>query len=101
MEPENLFQVFSQVFVESQQSFNKCETELRNKCRLLSQKLNIIVEDLEKDVFNANISKVFDFEEDMSSILKIAEELENRRRLINDSVSQLKKSTEKHVTRKI
>tara|TARA_B100000287_G_C19967436_1_gene517037 strand:- start:22 stop:327 length:306 start_codon:yes stop_codon:yes gene_type:complete len=101
VESENLFQVFSEIFIESQQSFNKSEAELRNKCRVLAQKLNLVVEDMEKDVFNAKISKVFDFEEEVASITKTAKDLVARRQLIKDSVGQLKRSTEKHMTREI
>ena len=101
MESENLFQTFSQVFIESQQSFNKCESELRNRCRVLSQKLNNVVDDVEEDVFKANLNRVFDLEEEMVYIIKLSQELQNRRTLIKDSVEQLKKSTEKHVARGI
>lgn len=101
MQAENLFQIFSQVFIESQQSFNKCESELRSRCRVLSQKLSDSVETIESDVFNADLSTIFDLEEELSYVIKLAQELESRRSLIKDSVGQLKKSTEKHVNRKL
>ncbi len=100
MNNENLFQIFSRVFIESQQSFNKCESELRNKCRVLSQKLTNSVDQIETDVFSANLNTIFDMEDEISYIIRLAQELENRRNLIQDSVDQLKKSTEKHVNRK-
>ena len=96
---ENLFQIFSQVFIESQQSFNHCEADLRNKCRVLSQKLSDVVEDLERDVFKADVTKIIDLREEMNVIVKVTQELESRRSLIKDSVESLKKSTEKHVAR--
>ena len=99
MESQNLFQVFSQVFIESQQAFTKTESELRSRCRVMAQKLNNIVEDIEKDVFEAKISNVFDLEEDFTDIVKLSQELQKRRSFIKDSVSNLKKSTEKHTTR--
>ncbi len=99
MESENLFQVFSQVFIESQQSFNKCEAELRNRCRVISKKFENISEEIETDVFSAKLSNIFDLEEDVNYIIKLAQELQSRRKLIKDSVDQLKKSSEKHVAR--
>ena len=99
MQQENLFQVFSQVFIESQQSFNKCESELRNRCRTLSQKLSNSVEELESDVFTANLNNIFDLEEEMEYIMKLVQELQNRRSLIKESVDQLRKSTDKHISR--
>ena len=57
MQQENLFQVFSQVFIESQQSFNKCDVELRAKCRNLSEKLGKFVDEfqVEYSSLSANI----------------------------------------------
>ena len=99
MESENLFQIFSQVFIESQQSFNKCEAELRSRCRVISKKFENISEEIETDVFSAKLSNIFDLEEDVNYIIKLAQELQSRRKLIKDSVDQLKKSSEKHVAR--
>ena len=100
MENENLFQTFSRVFIESQQSFNACEAELRSKCRVLSQKLTDSVDKIEADVFSANLNPIFDLEEEVNYLIKLAQELENRRNLIQDSVDHLRKSTEKHINRK-
>jgi len=71
MKSENLFQIFSQVFIESQQSFNKCDVELRTKCRTLASKLNAFVD-----------------------------ELENRRDHIKESVSSLQNSTKGKIARR-
>lgn len=94
MKQENLFQLFSQVFIESQQSFSKCDVELRTKCRTLAEKINRLVEELEEDPFNANLSNLSTLEEDTLHILRSLRDLENRRELIKDSVLSLKQSTE-------
>ena len=93
MQSENLFQIFSQVFIESQQSFNKCDVELRTKCRTLAVKLTSFVDDLENDAFSADLSKLSTLEEDVLHIVRSATELENRREYIIESVSSLKNST--------
>ena len=93
MQSENLFQIFSQVFIESQQSFNKCDVELRTKCRTLAVKLTSFVDDLENDAFSADLSKLATLEEDVLHIVRSATELENRREYIIESVSSLKNST--------
>jgi Na+/phosphate symporter len=100
MEPENLFQVFSQVFIQSQQSFNKCDVELRTKCRTLAEKLNKMVEELEVDAFKAELSLLSTLEEDTLHILRSAAELENRREYIKESVRSLKDSTNTKVSRR-
>lgn len=100
MEPENLFQVFSQVFIQSQQSFNKCDVELRTKCRTLAEKLNKMVEELEVDAFKAELSLLSTLEEDALHILRSAAELENRREYIKESVRSLKDSTNTKVSRR-
>ena len=100
MEPENLFQVFSQVFIKSQQSFSKCDVELRTKCRTLSERLSKLVEDLEVDAFNADLSLISSLEEDTLHILRSAAELENRRDYIKESVRSLQESIESKVSRR-
>ena len=100
MESENLFQVFSQVFIQSQQSFNKCDVELRTKCRTLAEKLNQMVEELELDAFSANLSLISTLEEDALHILRSAAELENRRVYIKESVRSLQDSTQAKVSRR-
>lgn len=100
MEPENLFQVFSQVFIQSQQSFNKCDVELRTKCRTLAEKLNKMVEELEMDAFKAELSLLSTLEEDTLHILRSAAELENRREHIKESVRSLQDSTQVKVSRR-
>ena len=100
MQTENLFQVFSQVFIESQQTFNKCDIELRSKCRTLSEKLNKLVEELELDAFKADLTLLSSLEEDALHILKSAAELENRRDHIKESVRSLQDSTQVKISRR-
>jgi hypothetical protein len=100
MEQENLFQVFSQVFIQSQQSFNKCDVELRTKCRTLSEKLVKLVEELEMDAFKADLTLLSSLEEDTLHILKSVSELENRRDHIKESVRSLQDSTKVRVARR-
>ena len=100
MEQENLFQVFSQVFIQSQQSFNKCDVELRTKCRTLSEKLSKMVEELEADAFKADLTILSSLEEDTLHILRSAAELENRRDHIRQSVNSLQDSTRVKVSRR-
>lgn len=100
MQSENLFQVFSQVFIESQQSFSKCDVELRTKCRTLAEKLNKLVNELEEDAFTAKITLLSTLEEDTLHILRSASELEERRKFIKDSVASLKDSTQISVRRR-
>ena len=100
MEQENLFQVFSQVFIQSQQSFNKCDIELRTKCRTLSEKLGKMVEELESDAFKADLTLLSSLEEDTLHILRSASELENRRDYIRESVNSLQDSTRVKVSRR-
>ena len=95
MQIENLFQVFSQVFIESQQSFNKCDIELRTKCRTLAGNLTSFVDDLESDPFAADLNKLSTLKEDALHIIRSATELETRRELIKDSVNSLQKSTKR------
>lgn len=97
---ENLFQVFSQVFIDSQQSFSKCDVELRTKCRILSEKLTRVVEELEIDAFNANLDFIASLEEETLKVVKIASELENKREYIKKSVSSLKNSTQIKISRR-
>ncbi len=98
MQSENLFQVFSQVFVESQQAFNKCELELRSKCRTLSEKLKKVSEDLEKDSFTAGLEVFITIEEEILFLMRNAKELEDRRTHIKESIDALKSSTKSKVT---
>jgi hypothetical protein len=100
MQQENLFQVFSQVFIQSQQSFNKCDVELRTKCRTLAEKLNKMVEQLEEDAFTADLTVFSSLEEDTLFILRSAAELENRREYIKESVRSLQDSTNTKVSRR-
>ena len=100
MQKENLFQVFSQVFIESQQSFNKCDVELRTKCRTLAEKLNKLVEELEIDAFTADLNLISSLEEDTLNILRNASEIENRRDFIKESVRSLQGSTQVKVSRR-
>ena len=100
MQKENLFQVFSQVFIQSQQSFSKCDVELRTKCRTLSENLNKLVEDLEEDAFSADFTFINNLEEETLKIIRTASELENRRNCIKNSVSSLKESTKSIVRRR-
>ena len=95
-----LFQVFSQVFIQSQQSFNKSDLELRSKCRTLAEKLNKMVEDLENDAFKADLTVLSSLEEDTLFILRCAAELENRRDYIQESVKSLQDSTHVKVSRR-
>ena len=97
---ENLFQVFSQVFIQSQQSFSKCDIELRTKCRTLSQSLNKVVEDLEVDAFKADLTVFTTLEESIVQIMRSASELENRREYIKDSVDSLQNSIKTKVSRR-
>ena len=99
MEQENLFQVFSQVFIQSQQSFNKCDVELRTKCRTLAEKLNMLVDQLEVDAFKADLTIVATLEEDTLHILRSVSELESRRDFIQESVRSLQDSTKTKVGR--
>lgn len=100
MQTENLFQVFSQVFIESQQTFNKCDIELRSKCRTLAEKLNKLVEELELDAFKADLTLLSSLEEDSLHILKSASELESRRDHIKESVRSLQDSTHVKISRR-
>tara|TARA_A100001515_G_scaffold86498_1_gene68694 strand:- start:200 stop:505 length:306 start_codon:yes stop_codon:yes gene_type:complete len=100
MQSENLFQVFSQVFIESQQSFNKCDVELRTKCRTLAEKLNKLVQELEEDAFKADLTFVSLLEEDSLHIIRSATELESRREYIKESVRSLQGSTKIKITRR-
>jgi len=97
---ENLFQVFSQIFIQSQQSFNKCDVELRTKCRTLSEKLNKLVEELESDAFTADLTIISTLEEDTLHILRSASEIESRRDMIKESVRSLQDSTRPKVSRR-
>ena len=99
MSNENLFQIFSQVFIKSQQAFNKTDVELRSKCRTLAEKLNRLVEELENDAFSANISALETLEEDSLQIIRNCADLERRRTNISDSVEKLRKSTNQKITR--
>lgn len=94
MQTENLFQIFSQVFINSQQSFSKTDVELRTKCRTLAEKLNKFVQDLEDDPFEANLMILQTLDDDVSSILKNLVELEEKRKDIKKSVEALKNSTQ-------
>lgn len=100
MEQENLFQVFSQIFIKSQQSFNKCDVELRTKCRTLAEKLNKMTEELEEDAFKADLTTLSTLEEETLQILRSASELETRREHIRESVNSLQDSTRVKVSRR-
>ncbi len=99
MNNENLFQIFSQVFIESQQSFNKTDVELRSKCRTLAEKLSRVVEELENDAFSADLTAIATLQEDSLQIIRNCADLERRRAYINDSVEKLKKSTKQKIGR--
>lgn len=100
MQTENLFQLFSQVFIESQQSFSKCEVELRSKCRTLASNLSSFVEELESDPFTADLNNILTLEEDTLNIMRSVAELENRRELIKESVNSLQNSTKIKISRR-
>ena len=100
MQSENLFQVFSQVFIQSQQAFNKCDVELRTKCRTLAEKLNKMVDELEKDPFLADLNLISTLEEDTLHILRSTSELESRREHIKESVRSLQDSTQIKIGRR-
>lgn len=100
MQTENLFQVFSQVFIQSQQTFSKCDVELRAKCRTLSEKLSKLVDELENDAFTADLDLISSLEEESLHIMKSATELQSRREFIKASVDSLKSSTENRILRR-
>ena len=90
--PSNLFQKFSQIFIESQESFNYLDSNLRNKCRRISGLLSNIAESMEEDPFLANLESLEHIEEDIKSLYKVYKELEEKRELIKNSVDMLDKS---------
>ena len=100
VQKENIFQVFSQIFIESQQSFSKCDVELKTKCRTLAEKLNQLVSDLEEDPFSAKLNTISSLEEDTLHILRSASELEDRRTLILESMQSLRGSVQTKVSRR-
>ena len=90
---QNLFQVFSNIFIEGQQSFNKNDLELRSKCRVLSERLLKLSDQLEEDPFSANLEVIHTLEEEVLQLKRIGHELESRREYIQESVGSLKSAT--------
>jgi len=93
IEKVNLFQVFSNIFIEAQQSFNKSDLELRSKCRVLSERLLKLSDQLESDPFTANLDIIHSLEEEVFQLKRIGYELESRRDCIQESVESLKSAT--------
>tara|TARA_R100001591_G_scaffold92625_1_gene98492 strand:+ start:490 stop:792 length:303 start_codon:yes stop_codon:yes gene_type:complete len=100
MQKQNLFQVFSEIFIASQQDFSKCDVELRTKCRTLSERLSNLVSELENDAFQADLTFLSTLEEESLHILRTAATLEEKRSAIKDSVVALENSTKTSLRRK-
>jgi len=85
----NPFEALSSIFVSNQTNFNMKADDLRNRARVLSEKLKKLTSQLETDVFNADLNILLNLEEEARFILIVAKELEKQRKKITDSIKML------------
>ena len=88
-ETNNPFQQLSQIFVDNQKSFNAKTDDLRNRTRILTQKMKKVTEQLEQDPFSADLNLYLNIEEEVRLIYVVAKEVEDHRDKITNSVKLL------------
>ena len=85
----NPFEALSKIFIDNQNNFNLKADDLRNRSRILSQKLNKVIEQLEINPFDADLNLYLNIEEESRFILIVAKEVEKQRKKITDSIEML------------
>ena len=85
----NPFEALSRIFIDNQNKFNLKTDDLRNRSRVLSEKLKKAVTQLESNAFDADLNLFLNIEEEARFILIVAKEVEKQRKKITDSVKML------------
>ena len=89
-DPTNVFRELSQVFIDTQNGFNKNCIDLRMKLRSLTERFVSLNEELEKNPFNANLNVMLNLELETANILESAKNLEKKRDKITIATEALK-----------
>jgi len=91
-EESNPFLELSNLFVENQRQFNVKSNELISRLDVLNKKLSKLKEQLETNIFSADLISILNIEQESSLILSVAKELEFQRDQINNSLELLKET---------
>ena len=92
-EEDNPFNTLSHLFIENQRQFNTKRDDLIGRIKVLNSKLSNLSDQLETNVFNANLISILNIEEESSLILSVAKELEFQRDQVINSVNILSDSS--------
>ena len=90
---DNPFSTLSHLFVENQRKFNSKRDELTRRIKDLNNKLTKLSEQLDDNVFKANLISILNIEEESALILSVAKELEYQRDQVINSVNILSDSS--------
>jgi hypothetical protein len=91
-EESNPFVTLSNLFVENQRQFNIKAKDLQGRVKVLEKKLSMLNNQLDSDIFTADLVALLSLQEEASLILNVAKELEFQRDQIFNSVETLKQS---------
>lgn len=90
----NPFLELSNLFVDNQRVLNKKTEDLSARVKTLSNKLQILSSQLERNVFTTDLVTILTIEDESRLILSVAKELEFQRDQITTSIKMLTKSRE-------
>ena len=88
----NPFVILSDLFIENQRQLNIKSNDLSKRLSDLIQKLNTLNNQIDNDIFTANLILLLNLEEESRLILSVGKELEFQRDQILKSVDLLKDS---------
>ena len=91
-ENNNPFVKLSNLFVENQRQFNTKSNELSSRLSGMAKKLKSLNEQIDSDIFSANLVSILNIEEEATLILSVAKEVEFQRDQILNSVEVLTQS---------
>ena len=89
----NPFRHLSELLVDNQNALTAKSQHLRTQIRMLNQKIIDLTEELENDVFSADLNKLSGIDIEASKILESAKDLESTRDKIVNSIEILQKAS--------
>ena len=88
----NPFVELSNLFVENQRQFNVKSDDLTKRLESLITRLTNVKNQLNNDIFKADLVSLINIEQESSLVLAVAKELEFQRDQINNSLNLLKET---------
>ena len=90
----NPFMELSNLFVENQRLLNIKTEDVLNRAKLLKQKMIVLTQQLENDVFTTDLVAILNVDDEAKLLLTVAKELEFQRDQIFNSIKMLSQSKE-------